>query len=307
MYTAMLAARCEYQIRADWDLNPGLFSLSFASKVNLGLSLSLKRALRAGGVCAEADEDIDKAIVRLYGLVWHGEYKDASGRRTKVNGDLSKLPHLIGLSETQKAMLRSYQFMSRRLPGTRQIRNAIRHIIFSSRIYYGIPVFMTFTPSERHSGLAIRLHRGRTRDSAYSGSAHDLHAWIGSNTPTLCPEEFDSENSQPILIDLPEYNTRRRTTSRDPLCCVYAFYVMTHVVFPSLYGFRMCADCPHCAQSTNPCMDTFGSNATAMGGAAGRSDAMIGAVEAQKAEGVLHVHLFLYVQMITHSLGLCMN
>jgi hypothetical protein len=46
-------------------------------------------------------------------------------------------------------------------------------------------------------------------------------------------------------------------------------------------------------------MDTFGSNATAMGGAAGRSDAMIGAVEAPKAEGVLHAHLFLYVQMIT--------
>jgi hypothetical protein len=48
MYTAMMAARCEYQIRADWDLNPGLFSRSFASKVNLGLSLTLKRALRCG-------------------------------------------------------------------------------------------------------------------------------------------------------------------------------------------------------------------------------------------------------------------
>jgi len=46
-------------------------------------------------------------------------------------------------------------------------------------------------------------------------------------------------------------------------------------------------------------MDTFGSNATAMGGAAGRSDAMVDSVEAQKEEGVLHVHLFLYVQMIT--------
>jgi len=46
-------------------------------------------------------------------------------------------------------------------------------------------------------------------------------------------------------------------------------------------------------------MDSFGSNATAMGGADGRSDAMVGAVEAQKAEGVLHVHLFLYVQMFT--------
>ena len=45
-------------------------------------------------------------------------------------------------------------------------------------------------------------------------------------------------------------------------------------------------------------MDFFGSNATPMGGAAGRSDAMIAAVEAQKAEGVLHIHAFLYIQMV---------
>ena len=44
-------------------------------------------------------------------------------------------------------------------------------------------------------------------------------------------------------------------------------------------------------------MDGFGSNATPMGGAAGRCDAMIAAVESQSADGVLHVHLFLYMQM----------
>ena len=33
-----------------------------------------------------------------------------------------------------------------------------------------------------------------------------------------------------------------------------------------------------------------------MGGSAGRGDGMVGAVEAQKAEGVLHVHLFMYLQ-----------
>ena len=48
-YTEMMAARCEYQVRADWDLNPGLWSLAFASKVNLGLSMSIQRALRRGG------------------------------------------------------------------------------------------------------------------------------------------------------------------------------------------------------------------------------------------------------------------
>ena len=44
-------------------------------------------------------------------------------------------------------------------------------------------------------------------------------------------------------------------------------------------------------------MDSFGSNATPMGGSAGRADAMVGAVEAQKAEGVLHFHFFIYLNM----------
>ena len=98
-------------------------------------------------------------------------------------------------------------------------------------------------------------------------------------------------------VELPDYDTRRLITSRDPLCCVHAFHVMSRVVLPSIYGIRMCPRCPHCAKGEAPCMDSFGSNATAMGGAAGRCDAMVGAVESQSADGVLHVHLFLFVQM----------
>ena len=45
-----------------------------------------------------------------------------------------------------------------------------------------------------------------------------------------------------------------------------------------------------------------------MGGSAGRADGMVGAVEGQKKEGVLNLHLFLYLQMATqcstlHELG----
>ena len=57
--------------------------------------------------------------------------------------------------------------MSGKIAGTRQIRRSIFHMVFSSRIVYGNPVFMTVTPSERHSGLAIRLYRGRSSDPAY--------------------------------------------------------------------------------------------------------------------------------------------
>ena len=84
--------------------------------------------------------------------------------------------------------------------------------------------------------------------------------------------------------------------SRDPLSALYNFLVSVKVILPNLYGLRMCPDCPHCVESDSPCMDTYGSNATAMGGSGGRADALIGAVEAQKSEGVLHLHLFVYFQ-----------
>ena len=45
-FTAMIPARCEYQMRADWDIVPGIWSLAFATKVNLGAAMSLQRALR---------------------------------------------------------------------------------------------------------------------------------------------------------------------------------------------------------------------------------------------------------------------
>ena len=76
------------------------------------------------------------------------------------------------------------------------------------------------------------------------------------------------------------------------------------VVLPNLYGFRMCPTCPHCIETDEPCCDIFGSNAAPLRGSAGRCDAMVGAVEAQKAEGVLHLHFFLFLQMAMQHLTL---
>ena len=82
----MMAARCEYQIRADWDPNPGLFSFAFVSKVNLSQSMSIQRALRRGAQGPDADADIGAAIVRIYKLLWEGEYVNAAGQRIVVKG-----------------------------------------------------------------------------------------------------------------------------------------------------------------------------------------------------------------------------
>ena len=99
-------------------------------------------------------------------------------------------------------------------------------------------------------------------------------------------------------FDLPDYDLRRLMNCRDPVSCVYAFRVTILCVVAPLLGLRMCPDCPHCCKSEKPCMDSFGSNGTPMGGSVGRADAMIGAIEAQKAEGVLHIHMFLFLQIV---------
>ena len=101
-FTAMIAARCEYQFRADWDLNPGLLSLSFATKVNQGMSMSIQRALRKGAHSIEDDLKAGEAAARIYTLLWKGEYFDVAGRRHQIAGDITKIPYAIGLNETEK-------------------------------------------------------------------------------------------------------------------------------------------------------------------------------------------------------------
>ena len=61
-FDAMMACRCEAQIRQDLDFSPGLRSLSFATKVNQGVSLSIKRALRRGGTDSTSAQDAYKGL-----------------------------------------------------------------------------------------------------------------------------------------------------------------------------------------------------------------------------------------------------
>ena len=97
-------------------------------------------------------------------------------------------------------------------------------------------------------------------------------------------EQFD--------VHIPGYDARRCMLAGDPAAATNAFFVQIRTVLATRLGIRMCAFCPHCAESDRPCQDALGSVAEAMGGIAGRVDAMFGAVECQKTTGVLHYHLF---------------
>ena len=127
--------------------------------------------------------------------------------------------------------------------------------------------------------------------------------WIGNNRPSLYAKEGE-DTHEVVDIDLPEYDLRKAMTGRDPPCCTLDFAHTVKHILPSLYGWRMCPTCPDCCNGDEPCMNMYRSNATSMGESLGRVDAAVGAVEAQKAEGVLHLHMFLFLQMAHQYLTL---
>ena len=298
-FTEMCARRVEAQIRWDWDLGPGLWSLAFASKVNMHLSMAYTKSLKRLQYLSEDDQElgVGEAAKRIYHLLWHGEYWDESRqKRVPMQGNVSKLLDIIGLGDKERALIRNSQFMSGTLSGTRQIRRSINHIVFSSRIVYGNPIFMTVTPSERHSGLLLRLSRHRRNDPALASLPEQLRAYAAENVPSLYGEAEDD-----IVLDLPEYDHRRLLAAKDPLSAVNAFWTWIRKVFAPLYGLRVCPICPRCSEEPKPCCDSFGSNGTPLGGSAGRADAAVGVVEAQKAEGVLHLHLYMFSAHVIYT------
>ena len=296
-FTAMVPRRVEMNIRCDWDLLPGVWSLNFASKVNLGVSLSIRRGLRRDEEEPRDEKKIGAMAAKVYDLLWNGEFVRPDGGRQQIHGDTSKILDAVGLSKTQRALINNDNFMSSKIPGTRQIRRTISHVVFSARIVYGLPVFMTITPGERHSTLIVRLMRYRRNDPGITYANPEFAPWIGHDSPSLESEHLE-EGEESCTFEIPDYDLRRLMNARDGLAGVEAYDLAIRTVMATLYGLRVCPECPHCALSGKPCMDMFGSNATPMGGSAGGADAAVGATEAQKAKGVLHLHFFLFLQTV---------
>ena len=95
------------------------------------------------------------------------------------------------------------------------------------------------------------------------------------------------------------YEQRQALLARDLLACSNGFHTLVLLILRKMFGLRFCPRCPDCATSGQPCMDAFGSNATAAGGVFGKADALYGSLECQKS-GAWHLHGQLFVQC-THQ------
>ena len=80
---------------------------------------------------------------------------------------------------------------------------------------------MTITPSERHSGLLIRLSRYRVSDPAINIARPEFLPYAGYTQPSVyLPKEVEH-----AVLDIPDYDLRRIMGSQDPLSCLYSFFV----------------------------------------------------------------------------------
>ena len=241
-FLRMTAGRIEAQFQTDWDFHPAVSGLAFASKVNMSPSMALQKAVGAGGDWdTMTDEKLSAAAEALYKKLHHGHYREGD-KRVAIAGRVDKLALCDSLTPVERSFVKNFLFMSSKIPGTRQIRRQMRYLVFSAAVVYGLPVWITITPSERHSGLAIHLFRGRVNDPAFSRSAHGgaFAPYLGYDAPSLRPPKDGAEQGiETVVIDLPDYDLRRLITSRHPQCCVQAFKVACRVIFPALYGFRM--------------------------------------------------------------------
>ena len=303
-WVQIMARRCEAQIGRDWLFVFATWNLYFRS----GLNLARNIALFSGPVLDEdkgtwrtlAAKDVEEGAVQLLKAL-QGTYVTQGGKPKAVNGDISKLPYVRGLTPAARKLVQNMRNTAQSMPGTQEARKRMRFEIEALRIKFGTPIFVTFSPDEAHQMLYLRLSRTRGSDPVrVAASAEHRDAGEKDYPPfgEACTLPIDVSN---FCKGLPKWEQRRKTLARDPLTSVDGFRVLVLLVMEHLFGLHVCGACPDCNLATSPyspCQDESGSNATLMGGVFGRMDAAYVTIEAQKSSGSLHAHCQCFVQCL---------
>ena len=300
-----LMTRAEGQFRRDLTLPFALWNLHFRTTINIGHNMfSVKRAVNSKEEYTASDF---RAAAENICACLNGEYVTGSGARLKVNGDMGKLrtagtlsPPLTPLA---KSMLESLKATCRKIEGTQEVRAVMRRELLAYRVALGRPIMVTFSPSERHNILMIRLSRARASDPVVAVKHETQHMWGGLNEPELLEHtELGEIDIADLLDKLPSSDERRSILAKDPLASVYGFRLLCKLSLATLFGVRVCTKCPDCNLGDG-CVDEFGSVAAAEGGVFGRPDGYYGSLENQK-EDALHVHMMLWLQCLNQHMTL---
>ena len=257
-------------------------------------------------------EELQHAATELVRKL-NGNYIDSQGRHQKVRGDLTKLRYMRDLSEGAKRMIQNLEHSGRQLKGTMEVRRMMRFQTHGVRIRHGVPIFITFSPDEKHNMLMLRFYRARKHDPMHQLD-HKNEAYGARLEPNIDHDFVEMGCDINELDDIvPTYDERRAIMSRCPLASVDGFWISVLLVCEYALGIRICPNCPTCNHKNHSssedsyhihCQDIFGNSAYSDGGSFGRVTAMSLSVEAQKSAGALHAHGQMHIQCLHQHLPL---
>ena len=165
-------------------------------------------------VMAEQLEAASIAIVKAL----RGTYVNpGTGKSMPVNGDLTKLKYVLSLNAVARMVLNNAEATTRKMSGTQETRRQMRFDTNALRVRYGVPIFVTFSPDEKHNLLMLRLSRTRSKDPVLLNDAVVARNG-GLRTPTLGKASHRQAESDDVYVALsleelrdavPSYDSRR--------------------------------------------------------------------------------------------------
>ena len=161
-----ISRRPELQLKNNWLLGFTMSSVLFRSMVNRARSLHVYTSQkRDDGRLGFTPEELEDGAISICRAL-DGEYKDMANpkKRHKVNGDLTKVRWATCLTDAGRKLLQNLEYVSSQIPGTMEIRKMMRFATHAGRIRRGVPIFVTWSPDEKHNTLMLRLSRSRRND-----------------------------------------------------------------------------------------------------------------------------------------------
>ena len=240
LWTKIISRRCEKALSNSWDLGFCMSSLLFRSKINMSRSLfAFEAEARKEGGYGFTAKELENASIEICNSLC-GEYRDESGRRQKVQGDLSKVRKIKNLSEPARRILNRVHTVAQTIEGTNEVRTLMRYDTHASRIAHGVPLFVTLSPDEKHNLLMIRFSRARANDPAVNLKGAEMYKRMGSIDEPALDEEIGILTLEELKERVPTSDQRRAIIARDALACVDGFRTIVQLVMEYLFRMRCC-------------------------------------------------------------------
>jgi len=161
VWDRLMARRIEGHMVRDWQLGFVSWNCRFKTAVNLSHTLWSYESVQHNGTQVKVTaQDLEAASIAIVKALRGTYVSPGDGKKMPVNGDLTKLKYVPGMSPVARRILSNAEATTRKMSGTQETRRQMRFDTNALRVKYGVPIFVTFSPDEKHNLLMLRLLSG---------------------------------------------------------------------------------------------------------------------------------------------------